>query len=237
MDYLGRQTTTFTAPANSPIDLNSAGKPDWRELAPLFGLIVLCVIVAGIGLSIVVAVWPRDELSMNGWRALGIIGGGGLTFAGGSFFWTLRTSVLYGIRHYYARVDDWHNAVLDKYVAGEGQVQVQQVTEWHLTTTDPRHMLLLLLYVYLNNATPSIRQLTAGPLLVKAKHRAFSLGAMTQDAASEALELFSRAGIILERGPKTAGKLALMDFKTAANKVLVELSKDPRIIDAERIEQ
>lgn len=236
MDYLGRQTTTFTAPANAPIDLNSAGKPDWRELAPLFGLIVLCVIVAGIGLSIMVAVWPRDELSMNGWRLLGIIGGGGLTFAGGSFFWTLRTSVLYGIRHYYSRVNDWHEAVLDKYVNGDGQMQVQQVTEWHLTTTQPRHMLLLLLYVYLNNATPSIRGLTNGPLLVKAGHRAFSLGAMTQDAASEALEMFSRAGIILDRNSRTAGKLAMLDFKTASNRLLLELAKDPRIVDAERTE-
>lgn len=236
IDYMGRQTTTFTAPANAPVDLNAAGKPDWRELAPLFGLVVLCVVVAGLGLTLVVAVWPRDEYSMNGWRLAGVVLGGSLAFAGGSFFWTLRTSILRGIQHYYMRIHDWHEAVLDKYVNGEGQMMVQQVTEWHLTTTQPRHMLLLLLYVYLTGKNPSIRMLTNGPLLVQAGHRAFSLGAMTQDEAGEALNLLARAGIIMDRGPKTTGKLAMLDFKTAANRVLVEMAKDPRIADAERSE-
>lgn len=233
LDYMGRQTTTFTAPANAPVDLNSAGKPDWRELAPLFGLVVLCVVVSGIGFGIIVLSWPATEYAMNGWRLIGIIAGGSLAFAGGSFFWTLRTAILRGIRHYYIRIDDWHNAVLDKYIEGPGQVVAQQVTERHLVTTDARHMLLLLLYVYLSNQQPSIRTLTAGPLLVRSNHRAFSLGAITQDQASEALDLFARSGIILDRGPKTAGKLALLDFKTAANKLLGHLATDPRIMDSE----
>ena len=194
---------------------------------------MLCVVVAGIGFGIIVLSWPASEYDMNGWRLLGIVAGLSLAFAGGSFFWTLRTAILRGIRMYYLRVDDWHNAVLEKYIEGEGAVQIQQVTEWHLTTTDARHMLLLLLYVYLNNQQPSIRNLTNGPLLVRAKHRAFSLGAMSQDQATEALELFSRAGIIVDRAPKTAGKLAMLDFKTAANRLLTVLSTDPRIMDAE----
>src|SRR5258706_5834867 len=99
-DYLGRQTTTFTAPANAPIDLNSAGKPDWRELAPMFGLIVLCVIIAGMGFALVIAVWPRAEGDMNGWRLIRMVAGGGLLFTGGTLFLTLRTNVLYWIEKY-----------------------------------------------------------------------------------------------------------------------------------------
>lgn len=232
LDYMGRQTTTFTAPANAPVDLN-AGKPNWRELGPLFGVMLLTLIPVGIGGALAILAWPKYESQMTGWSWLGIGTGALFMYGGGTVFWALRHSMVHGIRSYQLRLDDWHNAVLDKYIDGPGQVVAQQVTEWHLVTTDARHMLLLLLYVYLSNQQPSIRTLTAGPLLVRSKHRAFSLGAMTQDQASEALDLFARCGIILDRGPKTAGKLALLDFKTAANKLLGHLATDPRIMDSE----
>jgi hypothetical protein len=237
MDYLGRTTTTVSAPATGPMDLNEAGRPNWRELAPLFGVMMLALVPVGIGGAIVVAVWPRSEYDLSGWRVFGLLMGGLLVFGGGSWFWTLKSIVPRSIQRYHERVDDWHYAQLEKYQESDGRVLAQQVSEWHLTTHDARHMLLLLLYVYLTGKAPSIRQLTDGPLLVKAGHRAFSLGAMTQDAAAEALNLFARAGLLIDRQPKQAGRLAVMDFKTAAHKVLVELSHDPRVVDGAAMEE
>lgn len=231
MDYYGRTTTTVSAPAGAPVDFN-AGKPDWRELAPLFGLLMLALVPVALGGALLVVSWPRQEYEMNGWRTLGIVCGGLLAFGGGSWFWTLRSAVLLGIRRYYGRVDDWHYATLQKFEESDGRVTAQQISEWHLTTHDARHVLLLLLYVYLTGKPPTIRGLTEGPLLVKAGHRMFSLGRMTHDAATEGCELLARAGITIDRQPRHAGRLAVMDFKTAANRVLAELSRDPRALAA-----
>lgn len=235
LDYMGRQTTTFTAPANAPVDLN-AGKPDWRELGPLFGVMLLTLLPVAIGGALMIFAWPRTDSDMSGWSILGIGTGALFMYGGGSVFWTLRHAMVHGIRGHHLRLDDWHNAVLDKYIEGDGAVQIQQVTEWHLVTTEPRHMLLLLLYIYLNNSAPSINKLTAGPLLVKAGHRAFSLGKVSQDQASDALNLMARAGVLIDRRTGYNGKLAVMDFKQAANKVLLQMAADPRIVDAERTE-
>jgi hypothetical protein len=75
-------TTTVQAPANAPVDLNSAGKPDWRELAPLFGLIMLSLLPAGAGGAMCVANWPRA--GMSGWQTLWLGMGGAFLFGGGS---------------------------------------------------------------------------------------------------------------------------------------------------------
>lgn len=232
MDYHGRTTTTISAPAAAPVDLNEAGRPNWRELAPLFGVMMLALVPVGIGALLIVAVWPQQEYEMNGWRAVGIVFGGLLAFGGGSWFWALRGVVPMGIRRYYARVDDWHLAVLEKYEQSDGRVLAQQVSEWSLTTTDARHVLLLLLYVYLSGKAPSIRGLTEGPLLVRAGHRAWSLGTISQDSAADALNLLARAGVLLERDARRSGRLAVMDFRQAAGRVLSELSRDPRALAA-----
>ncbi len=230
MDYMGRTTTTISAPASGPMDL-SAGKPDWRELAPLFGLILLSLLPVGLGGALTLACWPEYQNEMNGWRTLGISTGGLLAFGGGSFFWTLRKAVLQGIARYYARVDDWHYAQLDKYEQN-GQIVAHQVAEWQLITTDARHVLLLLLYVYLSGKAPSINSLTEGPLLVKAAHRSFSLGKISQDSAASFCDLLARSTVVTGRAERVAGRLAPLDFRQACQRVLTELSRDPRVMEA-----
>lgn len=231
--YSGRTTTTISAPAEGPMDLN-ATKPQFRELAPLIGLAFLALIPAVIGGALIVVAWPHGEYEhLNGWSALAIGAGALLCYGGGLFFWTLLKVLTHGVKSYYVRLDDWHDAQLTKYIESDGQVTAHQVSEWHLVTTVPKHMLLLLLYIYLTNRTPSIRNLTEGPLLIKAGHRMFSLGMMSQDQATAACDLFARTGIVVNRAAGTAGKLAVLDFKTAAGRVLAELSRDPRVMDAE----
>jgi hypothetical protein len=218
------------------MDLN-ATKPQFRELAPLIGLAFLALIPAIIGGALIIAAWPRREgAGVSGWQALAIGAGALLCYGGGSFFMTLRKALTHGIMSFYGRVDDWHEAQLAKFQEGDGRHVATQVTEWHLTTTDARHMLLLLLYVYLSGKAPSIRSLTEGPLLVRAGHRAFSLGVVSQDSAADALNLLAQSGVLVDRGQRQQGKLAVMDFKNAAQRVLAELGRDPRVLDAEAIE-
>jgi hypothetical protein len=228
----GRTTTTVQAPAAAPIDLNSAGKPDWRELAPLFGLIMLSLLPAGAGGAMVVANWPRE--GMSGWQTLWLGMGGAFMFGGGSFFWTLRASVLSGVKGYYARVNDWHNAVLDKYIEGDGMVTAQQISEWVYTENDMRHVALAVLWLILHQPKSlSIERLTKGPMLLSVGHRAFKMMDMSQDGAANFLNLLARAGVINGRGPRTAGTIAIMDPRTAALKVLAEASRNPAMIGAE----
>lgn len=227
----GRTTTTVQAPAAAPIDLNSAGKPDWRELAPLFGLIMLSLLPAGAGGALVVANWPHE--GMSGWSTLWLGMGGAFLFGGGSFFWTLRGSVLSGVRGYYARVSDWHDAVLDKYIQGDGMVTAQQISEWVYTENDMRHVALAVLWLVLQQPKSlSIERLTKGPMLLNVGHRAFKMMDMSQDGAANFLNLLARSGVIVGRGPRTAGAIAIMDSRTAALKVLAEAARNPAVIEA-----
>lgn len=230
----GRTTTTVQAPANAPVDLNTAGKPDWRELAPLFGLIMLSLLPAGAGGAMVVANWPRE--GMSGWATLWLGMGAALLFGGGSFFWTLRGSVLSGVRGYYARVNDWHNAVLDKYIEGDGMVTAQQISEWSYSDVDMRHVALAALWLIIAQPKSlSIEKLTKGPILLSVDHRAFKLMDMTQDGAASFLNMLARAGIIQGRGPRTAGSINILDPRTAALKLLKEASRNPAMIGVEDI--
>lgn len=214
------------------MDLN-ATKPQFRELAPLFGLTLLTLLPIFLGGALFLWAIPRSEYSASGWNWLGMLCGGLLALAGLRYFWPLSATVPTAVQRYYTRIDDWHYAQITKFEESDGRIQATQVTEWHLMTTDARHMLLLLLYVHLTGKTPSIRSLTEGPLLVRANHRAYSLGVISQDQASEALALLASAGVLLDRSPRNAGRLAVMDFKQAAQKVLMGLSRDPRVLDAE----
>ncbi len=226
----GRTTTTVQAPAASPIDLNSAGKPDWRELAPLFGLIMLSLIPTGIGGAMVVANWPHE--GMSGWAALWLGLGAALMFGGGSFFWTLRSAVLSGIKNYYARVQDWHYAVLDKYELGDGMVTAQQVSEWVYTETDMRHVAIAVLWLIIQQPKSlSIEKLTKGPIMLNVGHRSFKMMDMSQDGAALYLNLLARAGIINGRGPRAAGTIAILDPRSAALKILAEAARNPMAIE------
>lgn len=225
----GRTTTTVSAPARGPMDLN-AGKPDWRELAPLFGLIVVAVLPTAAGGALVVANW-RDSGEFGGWQALWLAVGAVLAFVGGSFIWTLRGAVVTGIRSYQRRVDEWHYAELEKFEASEGQVIASQVSEWTYTQYDMRHVALATLWVYLSGEKKlSIERLTKGPLQINLGHRSFKLMDMTQDGAAEFLNLLAASGVVVGRAPRVAGSVAMMDPKQAITRVLLEAAKNPQAI-------
>lgn len=231
--YSGRTTTTVQAPSSAPVDLNSAGRPDWRELGPLFGLILVAVIPTGIGGALAVANWPRYG-GMTGWQALWLSMGGVLAFVGGSFILTLRGAVLTGVKNYYARVQDWHYATLTKYEEGDGLITAQQISEWTYAENDMRHVALAVLWLVLAQPKSlSIEKLTKGPMLMNVDHRAFKLMDMTYDGATGFLNLLTRAGVINGRGPRTAGTINIMDSRTAALKILAEASRNPAMIGSE----
>lgn len=234
--FSGRTTTTVSAPATAPIDLNSAGKPDWRELGPLFGIILIAILPTAAGGAMVVANWPRETLT--GWQALWLAMGGTLAFVGGSFVWTLRTTVLAGIKGYYARVSDWHYATLEKYEQGDGLIQATQISEWTYSEADMRHVALLAMWLIVAQPKSlSIEKLTRGPLLLNLDHRAFKLMDFSQDGATSFLNMLSNAGIIQGRGPRQAGTVTMMDPRTAALRLLREAAKNPATLAAEQVEK
>lgn len=227
MEY-NRSVTTITAPAASPIDLN-AGRPDWRELGPLFGLTLAALLPVLAGGVIVVAAWPEAG-RLSGWSLLFVGFGGLLAFAGISWFWSLRSAVLAGVTRYQARIDDWHYATLERYQDSDGQITATQVDERYWYPTRVPDMLLLFLYVWMSGKTPTVRALCDGPLMLSAGPRSFVVGRMTQDGAEAALQLMARAGLIIDRQPRHAGKLALLDPRKAALALLTELARDPRVL-------
>ena len=151
MTYNGRTTTTITAPANAPMDLNSAGRPDWRELAPTIVLTLALLIPAAGGGALIVGNWPHEGSS--GWSALWLSLGIALTVGSGRFFWTLSHELMRSVKAYNDRVEMWHDAVLDKYIAGNGEVVAHQVSEWSYTETDMRHILTLVAWLIVQRTT------------------------------------------------------------------------------------
>lgn len=238
MDYQ-RTTTRIEAPAASPIDLN-AGRPHWREIAPLFGLMLVCVIPVGIGGMFIVFFWPEQEYGLTGLRAIFIGVGGLLAFGGGSVFLSMRATITYGIGSYYRRVEDWHQAVLDKYQASDGRVVAEQIDERYLHITRPTDMLLLLSYIFLSERTPTVRGLVDGALMVPVSsgrgkpQRMITIGRVRQDTAEQALRLFASAGIIEGRGERQAGRVSRQDWRSAAQSLLREMAQDPRTWSVEQ---
>jgi hypothetical protein len=211
------------------MDLNS-GKPDWRELAPLMGLVFLLVIPAMVGGAMMVANWP-SERSASGWAALWFGGGAVLVVVFGSFIWTLHKAIAREINGYIGRKEDWHYAELEKYQQGNGTVSAVQISEWTYTQTDVRHVALL--YFYLMVAQPkslSIEQLTRGGLFVRDKHRAFKMLEFTQDGAANALNLLADAGLIQGRGSRKAGAVAVLDGHRAAVQLLSTAASNPAVM-------
>ena len=225
----GRTTTTVQAPAGAPVDLNSAGKPDWRELGPLFGLIILAIIPTAAGGAMVVANWPRE--GMSGWQALWAALGGTLAFVGGSFVWTLRATVLRGIKSYYQRVEDWHYATLDKFEQGDGMVTAQQVSEWRYNGADMRMIGAAFFWLLVTQPRSlSIEFLTRGPLMLNIGHRSVKMMDMSQDDAGEFLNLLAASGLIAGRGPRKAGSVVLQDTPALARRLAQEAARNPQLV-------
>src|SRR5687767_12790897 len=103
----GRTTTTISQPAHGPMDIN-AGKPEWRELLPLFGIVLLALLVAALGAAGLVAAWPRTEYEVSGWRWLGAITGAAFAWGGGTVAWSLRAAIVRSVTSWQDRLGDWH---------------------------------------------------------------------------------------------------------------------------------
>ena len=227
--YSGRTTTTVQSPAGAPVDLNSAGKPDWRELGPLFGLILIAVIPTAAGGAMVVANAPRAD--MTGWQALWLALGTTLAFVGGSFVWTLRGAILRGIKSYYQRVEDWHYATLDKFEQGDGMVTAQQVSEWRYNPADMRMIGAAFFWLLVSQPKSlSIEYLTRGPLMLNVGVRSIKMMDMSQDDAADFLNLCAAAGLIAGRGPRKAGSIVLQDTPTLARRLATEAAKNPQLV-------
>jgi len=233
--YAGRTTTTVTAPANTPMDLN-AGKPDWRELAPLMGLVFILVLPTLMGGALIVANWPSEQRA-SGWSALWLGGGIVLVVVFGSFIWMLRRAISYEIISYQRRKDDWHDVALRKYELSDGMITAQQISEWSYSENDMRHVALTALWLIVAQPKSlSIEKLTRGPLLLNVDHRSFKLMDMTQDGAAGFLNMLARAGIVQGRGPRSAGTINIIDPRSAALKLLKEAAKNPAAIGAEDVQ-
>ena len=226
----GRTTTSISAPSAAPVDLN-AGKPTFGELAPLFGLALLALLPIAIGGALLNWAWPRTGQELGGWQVLGMLLGGLLVFAGGSFFRSLSGTVPTAVRDYYARINDWHYAQLEKYQEGDGQITAVQVSEWEYSPIDPRKVAFALLAVYLGNPRSlSIETLTRQGLWVRIGQRSIPLIKFTQDGASAFLNLLAASGGITGRGPRTAGEITFHDFRSIALKALQTTLQDPRAL-------
>jgi len=226
--FSGRTTTSVSAPAAAPVDLN-AGKPTFGELAPLFGLALLALLPVAFGGALLNWSFPREGRELGGWQTLGLLLGGLLIFAGGSFFRSLSGTVPAAVRDYYARINDWHYAQLAKYEAGDGQITAVQVSEWEYSPVDPRKVAFALLAVYLGNPRSlSIDALMKHGLWVRVGQKSFPLIKFTQDGASSFLSLLAASGGITGRGPRTAGEITFHDFRSVAMLALRKTLDDPR---------
>jgi hypothetical protein len=234
----GRTTTTVSAPANSPIDLN-ATRPTFGELAPLFGLTFLAIVPIAIGMSLLNWSFPREGQEIGGWQLMGLLLGGLLMLGGGRFFWALGMTIPHSVQRHYARVDEWHYAVIEKFESGDGQITAVQVSEWEYSPVDPRKVAFALLAVYLSNPRSlSIDTLMKHGLWVRVGQRSFPLIKFTQDGAAAFLNLLAASGGITGRGPRTAGEITFgSDFRAVALKALRLTLDDPRAMAAVEVQE
>ena len=94
-----------------------------------------------------------------------------------------------------------------------------------------RHVMLTALWLIVAQPKSlSIERLTKGPLQLTLGHRAYKLMDMSQDGAAAWLNLLARAGIIVGRGPRTAGTIAILDPRQAALKILTEAARNPATV-------
>lgn len=199
----------------------------------MIGLTLILLLPAGAGGALIVANWPRYS-GMTGWQALWLGLGAALAIGSGLFFKTLSHEMMRSVKAYNDRVEMWNDAVLDKYIEGDGMVTAQQISEWTYAENDMRHVALAVLWLVLAQPKSlSIEKLTKGPMLMNVDHRAFKLMDMTYDGATGFLNLLTRAGVINGRGPRTAGTINIMDSRTAALKILAEASRNPAMIGSE----
>ena len=227
--FSGRTTTTISAPAPGPMDLNSS-RPDWRELLPLFLVSLLGVIVFTFGALLVVLFFPTDESDMAAWRVVVVLAGGGFAYGGYAWFRPLSSTVGRSEARHYARIDEWHAAQLEKYVEGDGQLVAQQVSEWAYNPLDLRSLLLGYVAVMATNpAKLTIEELTRNGLWLTIDHRMVKVLTFTQDSAAQFLDLMAEAKVIEGRGPRVAGRVLIAQPREQVLRLLKTAARAPEV--------
>lgn len=228
--FSGRTTTTVSAPAQGPMDLNQ-GKPDWRELLPLMGLALLGVIIAWMGATIFMWNLPTTPDQMTRWQLISVVGGGLCTWAGVKWFLGLGGEITAGVSDFRQRRRDWHDAQLDKFIGSDGQVIAQQISEWSYNPLDLRS--LLLAYAAILFAQPrqlTIDQLCSQGLWLRIEHHDMKILDFTQDSAAQFLDLMAEARVIQGRKPRVAGSIMIDQPKEQIGRLLKLASRDPSVL-------
>lgn len=227
--FSGRTTTTISQPAYGPIDIN-AGKPDWRELLPLFLVALLGLGVAVIGGGLLVLCWPRNEYDASGWTWLGVLTGFALIWAGFQWFWALRTTLTRSFTSWQDRIADWHHAQVTKYKEGDGKIIAQQVSEWAYNPLDLRSLLLGYVAVMATNpAKLTIDELQRNGLWLSVDHRMVKVLTFTQDSAGQFLDLMAEAKVIEGRGPRVAGRVLIAQPREQVLRLLKTAARAPEV--------
>jgi hypothetical protein len=212
------------------MDINEAGKPQWRELLPLFLTALLGVVVAALGGAFVVGSWPANEYEASGWRWLGVGTGLTLLWAGGSWFWAMRATLIRGVVRYQDRVDEWHWAMLEKYQDGDGRVIAQQVSEWAYNPLDLRSVLLAYAVVLVERpAALTIDSLQRDGLWIQTGHRMAKMMTFSQDSAALFLDLLAEARVIEGRGPRRAGRVLVEQPRDQLARLITLAARDPKV--------
>ncbi len=227
----GRTTTTVSMPAAGPMDLNEAGRPQWRELAPLFGLGFIGILIAGIGGVIMMLSRPSSVDSMGVWNVLGMSIGGAFAWGGYSMYKSLHGNITHGIRRYYDRVDAWNDAQLNKFIDGDGNVIAQQISEWAYNPLDLRSLLVAYAAILASNPNRlTVDQLCQQGLWIRIEHRDMKVLTFTQDSAAEFLNMLADAKIIAGRGPRQAGQLLLDQPADQVQRLIKLAGRNPAIM-------
>jgi hypothetical protein len=218
-------------PAAGPMDLNEAGRPQWRELLPLFGVALLGILVAALGGIVFLLSLADDAHEVGGWNLLGCAVGLSLIYGGGSWFWSLRAALVGSVTGYQRRVEDWHYAMLAKYENGDGNIVAQQISEWAYNPMDMRS--LLVAYAAILASEPSrltVDALCQHGLWIRVEHRDMKILTFTQDSAAAFLNMLGEARIIAGRGPRQAGQLLLDKPQDQVQRLVKMAARNPAVM-------
>jgi hypothetical protein len=225
----GRTTTTISQPAPGRMDYN-AGKPVWRELLPLFGVVLVALAVAAAGVTGLIAAWPRDSYEASAWHWLGMATGAAFAWGGGTVAWSLRATLVRSYTSWQDRLADWHEAELEKYREGDGRLVAQQVSEWAYNPLDLRSLLLGYVAVLATNpAKLTIDALQKNGLWMKIEHRDMKVLTFTQDGAEQFLALLARARVIEGRGPRQSGRVLIDEPRDQVLRLLKMAAASPEV--------
>lgn len=223
----GTTKTTTTAPAPSPFSLDERVTPVRGGL--FTGGMLLGVLLFGIGAAVarLGLSEPIEYRDMGGWIWLFI--GLALVVAGGAVF-VLALSSLWSLARYEVKARQlWTEQVLSERQQHGGVITQESETEWTLSASDPRDLLLVAIACYWQSkyrgqdAPWSVRSLRR--LEISDGQGSTFIGEASEAQARQLAEVLSQARIISGRREKSAGRLAVADADELLELVVPMLRK------------